>query len=97
MRKKKSMTYASRYRYKLNMLEPGICMMKCSGALVLIGFVLELLGCRLPAMVMFWLAGAVFFVLLALVAVELHQDKVLNGLAVAEQKNEENRERRNIP
>ena len=92
MRKKKSVTYASRYRHKLNMLEPGIRMMKCSGALVLIGFALELLGCRLPAVVMFWLAGAVFFVLLVLVAVELHQDKVLNDLAAAEQKDAENSE-----
>ena len=97
MRKKKSVTHSARYRHKLNMLEPGICMMKCSGAFVLIGFVLQLLGCQLPAVVMFWLAGAVFFVLLVLVAVELHQDKVLNDLTAAEQKDEENLEWRNIP
>ncbi len=92
MHKKKTVTYSARYRHKLNMLEPGICMMKCSGALVLIGFVLHLLGCQLPAVVMFWLAGAVFFVLLVLVAVELHQDKVLNDLAATEQKDEEHLE-----
>ena len=69
--KHKNMYYDNRYKYKLNMLEPGLIMMKIIGVLFVIG-------------ILFFLAGAVFAALLILVAIEAHQDKVLNDIALRE-------------
>ncbi|MGN1248621.1 MAG: hypothetical protein ACI4XW_00975 [Candidatus Spyradocola sp.] len=77
-----------RYRHKLNMLWPGQTMLGIAGVLALIGLVLRLLLWRAAAAVAFGLAGVVFAVLLILVAIELHQDRVLNEIAMRE--NEEN-------
>lgn len=92
MFKKKNVTYETCYKHKLNMLEPGIFMMQCSGSFLLGGTLLYFVGSYILAKILFTLAGAVFAVLLILVAVESHQDKVLNDLAAQEQLQKEKHE-----
>ena len=93
--KKKTMnekaSYENRYKYKLNMLWPGQIMIKIVGALLLIGFLCWFLKWQIVALSAWISAGIVFTVLLVLVAVELHQDKVLNEIAMHENKERENR------
>ena len=85
MRSKKTASYDERYRHKLNMLWPGQIMMMIIGVLIAVGVVLHLFGCGTLDLIAFILAGAVFAVLLILVAIELHQDRVLNEIAAKEQ------------
>lgn len=84
-RRRERATYENRYRHKLNMLWPGQTMIKIIGVLLLNGIVCGLLKWREFAAAAFALAGAVLAVLLILVAVELHQDRVLNEIAMREQ------------
>lgn len=65
------------YRHKLNMLEPGLVLCKCLGALLLAGAVLQLPGWRLAARLCFLAAGLLFLLLLVLLAIEQHQDRQL--------------------
>lgn len=67
---KRRTSYDARYRRKLNTLEPGALMLKIAGVLALIGVVAHGLKMRLIAAV-----------LLILVRVELHQDKVPSEIA----------------
>ena len=76
--------YETRYKHKLNMLWPGGVMMKMTGILLVVGTILYGIGWHTPAFTAFLLAGTVFAVLLILVAVELHQDRVLNEIAMKE-------------
>ena len=46
-KEKPPVTYATRYRYKLDMLEPGTIMLKWVGIFLLIGLALELLRWKL--------------------------------------------------
>ena len=78
-------TYDTRYRHKLNMLNPGTEMIKWIGALVLIGLVLLLLQLNMVAYFVFGLAGLLVVALLVLLVVEAHQDRVLNKLALQEE------------
>ena len=80
----KKTTYKNRYKHKLNMLWPGQTMLKIVGMFLLIGILFWLLKCRVSASAAFVLAGVVFAVLLLLVAIELHQDRVLNEIAMRE-------------
>ena len=80
----RSVNSDNRYKTKLNMLWPGVEMCKISGVLLLDGVLLWLLHWRDVACAAFSLAGAVFAALLVLVAIELHQDRVLNELALRE-------------
>ena len=80
--KREKTTYENRYKHKLNMLWPGQTMLKIVGVLLLIGILFWLLKWRVFASAAFALAGVVFAVLLILVAVELHQDNVLNEIAM---------------
>ena len=48
-KEKPPVTYATRYRYKLDMLEPGTIMLKWVGIFLLIGLALELLRWKLAA------------------------------------------------
>ena len=79
-------TYETCYKHKLNMLEPGTIMLKWIGIVLLAGFVLRLLRLRLASYIIFGLAGAVFLLLLILLAIEVHQDNVLNEIAAQEHK-----------
>lgn len=88
--KSEKITYENRYKYKLNMLEPGQIMMKIIGVLLLIAIIFWWVKWQAIAVAALILAGLVFAVLLILVAIELHQDKVLNDIAMRENKDKEN-------
>lgn len=80
MRKEKeSECYETRYKHKLNMLEPGTVMLKWIGGLELTGFGLFLFQLKISAYIAFGLGGMVFLVLLVLLALEAHQDRRFCG------------------
>ena len=83
-KEKPPVTYDTRYRYKLDMLEPGTIMLKWVGIFLLIGLALELLRWKLAAASAFGCSGALFLLLLILLAIEAHQDRVLNKIAAQE-------------
>lgn len=82
--KHRNMDYDNRYKYKLDMLEPGITMMKLIGVLFVTGILFWVAGWHWLSSIILFLAGAVFAVLLILLAIEAHQDKVLNDIAMRE-------------
>ena len=82
--KHKNMDYDNRYKYKLNMLEPGLTMMKLIGVLFVISILLWAARWYWLSSITLFLTGAVFAVLLILLAIEAHQDKVLNDIAMRE-------------
>ena len=71
---KPPLIYETRYKHKLNMLEPGTAMLKWIGILLLAGLVLQMLRLKLVSYIVFGLAGAIFLLLLILLAIEAHQD-----------------------
>ena len=83
---KPPVTYEIRYKHKLNMLEPGTVMLKWIGILLLVGFFLRLFQLQLVSYIVLGLAGAIFLLLLLLLAIEAHQDKILNEIAAQEHK-----------
>lgn len=89
---KPPVTYETRYKHKLNMLEPGTVMLECIGVLLLGGLVARLFRLKLVSYIIWGIARAIFLVLLILLAVEAHQDNVLNSIAVQEHKDENFRE-----
>ena len=78
------------YKHKLNMLEPGSIMLKWIGILILIGLVLYVFRFRMVAFCAWILSGIIFVVLLILLTIEGHQDKVMNEIGIRE--NEKNGE-----
>ena len=76
--------YESRYRHKLNMLEPGTRMLELAAILAAAAGLCALLKWTLAARLLALAAGLIVCILLLLVAVELHQDKVLNEIAARE-------------
>ena len=82
--KHKNMYYDNRYKYKLNMLELGLTMMKLIGVLFVTSILFWAAGWHWLSSITLFLAGAVFAVLLILLAIEAHQDKVLNDIAMWE-------------
>ena len=82
--KHKNMSYDNRYKYKLNMLEPGLIMMKIIGALFVSGIVFWAVKWHWLSIIFWSLSGIIFAVLLILVAIEAHQDNVLNDIAMRE-------------
>ena len=89
--KKKSVTvtYDDRYKHKLNMLWPRQTMIRIVGVLVLMGIPFRLLKWQTIASVAFILAGVILTILLISVAVELHQDKGLNEIAMRDNEERE--------
>lgn len=87
--KDKKAAYETRYPHKLNMLGPGLMMLKLASLLLLAGFLFWFLQWKIIAAAAWIMAVALFAVLLILVAVELHQDKVLNEMALEENKERE--------
>ena len=75
-----------RFKHKLNMLEPGSRMLKWIGILIVIGLLLYFFRFRMAAICVWAVSGIVFAVLLVLHAIESHQDKVLNEIAIEENK-----------
>ena len=87
MRKnRRNATIETRFRHKLNMLEPGTEMLRWTGILLMVGLALRLIGLKTPATIAFGLAGALLLLLMVLLAVEAHQDRVLNEIAMKEEK-----------
>lgn len=82
--KRQNLSYDHRYRYKLNMLEPGLMMMKIIGALFVAGIVFWVIKWRRFSLVFWSLSGMIFAALLILVAIEAHQDHGLNEIAMRE-------------
>jgi len=66
------------------MLEPGTRMLKCIGILMLIGLLFYVFRLKTAAFCILAVSGIVFSVLLVLLAIEAHQDKVLNDIAIKE-------------
>ena len=79
-----------RFKYKLNMLEPGTRMLKYIGILLLIGILLYIFRFRIAAFCVWAVSGIVFAVLMILLAIESYQDNVMNDIAIKE--NRENGE-----
>ena len=75
-----------RFKHKLNMLEPGIRMLKWMGILILIGILLYIFQIRMAAYCVWAVSGLIFVVLLILIAIESHQDNVMNEIAINENK-----------
>ena len=75
-----------RYKHKLNMLEPGIRMIKCIGILIFIGLLFYVFQFRIVAFCLCAASGIVFAILLILLAIESHQDNVMNEIAIKENK-----------
>ena len=73
-----------RFKHKLNMLEPGIMMIKCIGILILIGLLFYVFQFRIVAFCLWAASGIVFVILLILLTIESHQDKVMNEIAIKE-------------
>ncbi len=63
-------------------------MIKIIGVLLGLGGMLYFVNWSMPAYIVFLLAGVTFSILLILVTVELHQDRVLNDIAMRENKKE---------
>lgn len=84
------MSEEKRYKHKLNMLEPGSIMLKWIGILILIDLVLYVFRFRMVAFCAWILSGIIFVVLLILLTIEGHQDKVMNENGIRE--NEKNGE-----
>ncbi|HAV89943.1 MAG TPA: hypothetical protein DCW44_01515 [Eubacterium sp.] len=84
------MSEEKRYKHKLNMLEPGSIMLKWIGILILIDLVLYVFRFRMVAFCAWILSGIIFVVLLILLTIEGHQDKVMNEIGIRE--NEKNGE-----
>ena len=61
-------------------------MLKWIRILLLIGLFLRLFRLKLVPYIMFGIAGAIFLLLLILLAIEAHQDSVLNEIAAREHK-----------
>ena len=74
------------FKHKLNMLEPGTKMLKCIGILILIGILLYVFQFRMTAFCVWAVSGIIFAVLLILLAIEAHQDNVMNEIAIDENK-----------
>lgn len=85
----KKSDYDQRYRHKLNMLEPGCRMLKIAGALGLAGLILHWAGQIVLSRAALVIAALIVLVLLLLVRVELHQDRVLNDIALREMQEKE--------
>lgn len=82
--KHKNMSYDNRYKYKLNMLEPGLIMMKIIVVLFVFGIVFWVVKWHWLSIIFWFLSGIIFVTLIVLVAIEAHQDNVLNDIAMRE-------------
>ena len=72
------------YQYKLNLLRPGLILCAGMAVLFLAGLLLRLCGLKPAGTVLWFLAGVLLAVLLLLLAIEGHQDKVLYRMAKEE-------------
>ena len=80
---KQHTAYETRFKHKLNMLEPGIAMRRVICVLVALGIAFLLMPIKIIA---FGLAGLTLLVLFLLLIIEAHQDKVLNEIAAQQRR-----------
>lgn len=59
----------------MNILEPGVVLIKILGALILAGAVFRCLGADVISIVLWAAAGLIFAILILLLIIEQHQDK----------------------
>ena len=76
--------YDTRFRFKVNMLEPGTIMLKWIGLLGVIALALFLLHLKTAACCVLGLSGLIFLLLLILLGIEAYQDKVLYEISIKE-------------
>lgn len=67
----------TKYKYKLNMLEPGSFMCKSIALLAAVAFALYLFRVYKIALITICLAGVILLILVFLIIVEQHQDHML--------------------
>lgn len=67
------------YKYKLNMLEPGGKLIKVLIVMLLVGILFRLCNVIIVSNVFFGVGGVLLTILIILLLVEQHQDKVLNA------------------
>ena len=91
--KNKCFKAEKRYKHKLNMLEPGTKMLKWTGLLLAAGVLFGLLHWKYAAYCVMGLAGCLFAVLIILLMIESHQDRVLNETAIKEDRNDKTGDR----
>ena len=82
-RTKQHTAYETRFKHKLNMLEPGTAMCRVICVLVALGIAFLLMPTKIIA---FGLARLTLLVLLLLLIIEVHQDKVLNEIAAQQRR-----------
>ncbi len=75
-----------KYKYKLNMLEPGTKMIKAIGISLVFGIVFYITNIILLCYIFIGFAVLLGIVLWVLLLIESHQDKVLNEQAIQERK-----------
>lgn len=75
-----------KYKYKLNMLEPGIKMIKAIGILILLSVLFYFTNLLILCYLFGVLAGITGFILWFLIIIEQHQDRVLNEQAIEEKR-----------
>ncbi len=75
-----------KYKYKLNMLEPGWKMIKAIGIILGIGFISNIAKLVLMSYIFYGLPASLGIVLWTLLIIESHQDKVLNEQALQERR-----------
>ena len=83
MKRKPSRSYDERYRQ----LGPGTVMLRICAVLTATGGLCFGLSWPIAATILFTLACLLLLVLLGLICIELHQDRVLNELAAWENQN----------
>lgn len=75
-----------KYRYKLNMLEPGIKMIKLIVGFIILSVIFYFLKLIVLCYIFGGLGGITSFILWVLIMIEQHQDRVLNEQAIEERR-----------
>lgn len=75
-----------KYRYKLNMLEPGTKMIKLIIGMILLSVIFYFTKLMVLCYLFSILAGITGFILWVLIMIEQHQDRVLNEQAIEERR-----------
>jgi hypothetical protein len=75
-----------KFKHKLNMLEPGIKMIKVIGVLIVLSILLKILHFTIIYYLCVGMSGLIGIILFILLLIEHHQDEILNRQALQERK-----------